>query len=123
MRCAAGDDSASASSPTVAVLGGSGFVGRRVCEALVGAGATVVSVSKSGTAPEECAGESWASAVTWKQTDLVAASADDIAAAIAGADAVVSCVGVIGKAVQARARLESTRFQFFIVKRITVLST
>ena len=44
---------------------------------------------------------------------------------LAGADVTIfpNFGGRFGGAVQARPRLESTRFQFFIVKRITVLST
>ena len=34
--------------PRVAVFGGSGFVGSRVCQTLVGAGCDVVSVSRTG---------------------------------------------------------------------------
>jgi len=73
----------------VVVLGGNGFVGSRVVEALVARGAEVVSVSKSGK-PAAIAG---ADKVTWTKADVLTA---DFSETFSGADAVISCVGVIG---------------------------
>ena len=74
----------------VVVVGGSGFVGSRVCAALRERGCAVTSVSKSGAAVE---GASSAIGV-----DLADASnaRDALRDSFAGADCVVSCVGVIG---------------------------
>mmetsp|Transcript_39949 Transcript_39949/g.66996 ORF Transcript_39949/g.66996 Transcript_39949/m.66996 type:complete len:330 (-) Transcript_39949:72-1061(-) len=73
----------------VVVLGGTGFVGSRVVEALVARGAEVVSVSKSGK-PAAIKG---AEKVTWQAADVLTA---DLSKTFAGADAVISCIGVIG---------------------------
>lgn len=51
----------------VVVLGGNGFVGSRVCKALVDAGCEVVSVSRSGTPPSWAAGSDWVGSVTWSK--------------------------------------------------------
>lgn len=53
----------------VAVFGGSGFIGRRVCQRLVGAGVEVVSVSRSGR-PSYWVGP-WAEKVRWVPADLL----------------------------------------------------
>ena len=79
----------------VSVVGGSGFVGSRVCQALVAKGAEVTSVSKSGRAPAWAAGEPWAAAVRWAAVDLLRADDAAVDAAMASPEAVVSCVGVV----------------------------
>lgn len=84
----------------VAVLGGSGFVGRRVCEQLVAAGAEVVSLSRGG-GPPPGAGP-WASKVTWLKGDVLAPGGAELAAAVAGAEVVVSSIGAIGSGDDAR---------------------
>jgi putative NADH-flavin reductase len=68
------------------VLGGTGFVGSRVVEALVARGAEVVSVSKSGK-PAAIKG---AEKVTWQAADVLTA---DLSKTFTGADAVISCIG------------------------------
>jgi nucleoside-diphosphate-sugar epimerase len=76
----------------VVVFGGSGFVGRRVCQELVHAGVDVVSVSRSGTLPPSFDSYEWKNAVEWIQADIVA----DIPPLIhlgENVDAVVSCIG------------------------------
>ena len=80
----------------VAVLGGSGFVGSRVCRQLVDSGADVKSISKSGAAPTWCAGEAWASKVEWTACDLLRGARENIGTALGDAEAIVSCVGAIG---------------------------
>jgi nucleoside-diphosphate-sugar epimerase len=94
---------------TVTVVGGTGFVGSRVCKILTEQyGASVTSVSKSGIVPEWCYGnddededansgdDEWISKVTWKSVDLLSGDDAKIAAAIGSPDAIVSCVGVVG---------------------------
>jgi len=68
-------------------------VGSRVCSLLVGTGARVVSVSRSGGQPEWAAGEEWVAGVEWVKGDPVK---DDLSGVISGSSAVVSCLGVIG---------------------------
>jgi len=78
----------------VAVFGGSGFVGSRVCKVLVSKGAEVTSLSRSGKCPDWAADEPWAKDVKWEKVDLL----DDAAAidaAIGSAASVVSTVGVV----------------------------
>eukprot|EP00581_Thalassiosira_minuscula_P009562 CAMPEP_0183702698 /NCGR_PEP_ID=MMETSP0737-20130205/719_1 /TAXON_ID=385413 /ORGANISM="Thalassiosira miniscula, Strain CCMP1093" /LENGTH=315 /DNA_ID=CAMNT_0025929353 /DNA_START=174 /DNA_END=1121 /DNA_ORIENTATION=- len=84
------------SSLSVTVFGGAGFTGSRVCKFLVNKGATVTSISKSGTSPSWCQGEEWTSKVEWKKADLLSADDASLDAVVGTPDAVVSCVGVIG---------------------------
>ena len=80
----------SALAPRVAVFGGSGFIGSRVCEALASAGCRVVSVSRAGAPPRWAAETPWAAGVEWIAADML----DDAAAPeLGGLDAAVSCVG------------------------------
>ena len=79
----------------VTVLGGSGFVGSRVCKILVGANAEVTSLSRSGRSPEWAAGEEWTSNVNWVQIDLLGADGAALDEAMGSPDSVVSCVGVV----------------------------
>lgn len=74
----------------VVVFGGTGFVGSRVVEQLVGAGCEVVSVSRSGTPPNWSEGEAWVAKASWMGETA------DMGSALQGAAAVVSCIGVIG---------------------------
>lgn len=85
---------------SVTVLGGTGFVGSRVCASLVGAGASVRSVSKSGRVPDWCSGESWVSEVEWIDNELTRGSREGLMEAVGSPDSVVSCVGAIGADVQ-----------------------
>lgn len=83
--------SAQAAPGKVVVLGGSGFIGSRICEALVAQGAPVVSVSRSGSPPEGAG--AWAQKVTWKKADVLAPG---LAQELSGAEAVVSAIGSLG---------------------------
>lgn len=80
----------------VTVLGGSGFVGSRVCKSLVESGADVISVSTSGAAPSWCEAEDWAKSVDWRANELTRGPREGLVEAIGKPDAVVSCVGAIG---------------------------
>jgi nucleoside-diphosphate-sugar epimerase len=90
----------SSGSTQVTVVGGTGFVGSRVCQQLVAKGASVKSVSKTGTVPKWCSGEPWTKDVTWVAADLTGNNdnAEDalLDAAVGTPDAIVSCVGVVG---------------------------
>ena len=79
----------------VTVVGGSGFVGSRVCKILVGAGAEVTSVSKSGKIPKWAADEEWTSSVKWVAVDLLGADDEAIDAAMGSPSSVISCVGAV----------------------------
>lgn len=78
----------------VVVFGGSGFVGRRVCDALVNCGCEVISVSRSGRPPPRDDDDDRADRVRWIARDLL--DDDDDGAPLvlpADVDACVSCVG------------------------------
>lgn len=79
----------------VAVVGGTGFVGSRVCKILVGAGAEVTSLSRSATIPQWAAAETWPGSVKWNAVDLLTADDAAIDSAMGSPDAVISCVGVV----------------------------
>ncbi|MER5704803.1 NAD(P)-dependent oxidoreductase [Micromonospora sp. NPDC002296] len=76
----------------VAVLGGTGFVGRHVCAALTAAGAEVTTVSR--TEPADPDGEPPG---RWAGMDLAGAPSERIAALLADLDAavVVNCAGAV----------------------------
>ena len=77
--------------PRVAVWGGSGFVGSRVCRTLVGAGCSVVSLSRTGKPPPWCLSEGWSGEVEWQSADALSFSDD--ALSIGSIDLCVTCVG------------------------------
>lgn len=62
----------SRSPPRVAVVGGSGFIGSRVCRELVDAGCSVTSISRAGQPPSWAARESWHTKVAWRTADALA---------------------------------------------------
>lgn len=79
----------------VTVVGGTGFVGSRVCKALVARAVTVTSVSRSGRIPQWAAGESWTRDVEWVSVDLLGDDDAAVDAAMGSPDSVISCVGVV----------------------------
>ena len=64
-------------------------------ECIVEKGASVTSVSKTGTIPTWANNEQWTNMVDWKSADLLS-SQDALDSAVGTPDAVVSCVGVVG---------------------------
>jgi nucleoside-diphosphate-sugar epimerase len=88
--------SSSSAGKAVAVLGGSGFVGSRVCQQLASQGATVTSISKSGKPPKWALQQDWTNQVTWKSVDLLSATEEQLDACLGSPTAVISCVGTIG---------------------------
>jgi len=115
-----------AHSLTVAVFGGSGFLGRRICQTLVHEGHSVISVSKGGKpSPYYCndntgAGNSnWSDKVDWRshcihptnvnesegtKTELSSSSpllpslVDDVSLELPPIDAAISCIGNVNPA-------------------------
>ena len=61
-----------ATPPRIAVFGGSGFIGSRVCQTLTGAGCSVVSVSRTGAPPAWAAAQPWSQQVEWLAADALA---------------------------------------------------
>ena len=82
-------------SPVVTVFGGSGYVGRRVCQGLIQEGCRVVSFSRSGR--PSCVCGDWVDAVQWERANVLDDDDNNIAnwATKIPADttAVVSLVG------------------------------
>ena len=83
-------------STKVTVFGGTGFVGSRVCKLLVEKGASVTSVSKSGSIPKWCQDDEWTQRVQWKNADLLSGNEAAVDDACGNPTSVVSCVGVVG---------------------------
>jgi len=68
-------------SPLSIVIGGSGFLGRRLCQRLVQAGASVRSLSRTGRPPGEA--QPWWQAIDWVGADM---GTETCFRALAGAD-------------------------------------
>lgn len=110
---------------SIAVYGGSGFLGRRICKTLVGEGHDVISISRSGKPPAcyTCCNDNggdgngngdWAEKVDWKShcivpVDVGASSGqdentnagidfDDLELELPPIDAAISCIGNINPA-------------------------
>jgi len=83
---------------SVTVVGGTGFVGSRVCKLLSEKGIHVISISKSGTIPDWLSkGKSTSNNdIVWKSIDLLNCSNDELDVAMGQPDALISCVGTIG---------------------------
>jgi len=88
--------SSSTGGPKIAVVGGTGFVGSRVCRSLVESGASVTSISRTGTIPKWCTDEPWTKEVSWVSLDLLANDESKADEAVGNPEAMVSCVGVVG---------------------------
>jgi len=78
----------------LAIFGGNGFIGRRVCRRAVEAGHDVTSIARSGPPAPEHRGE-WAEAVHWRAADVFAPQ--EWRHALDGVDAVVHSIGVISE--------------------------
>ncbi|XRB00167.1 NAD(P)-bd_dom domain-containing protein [Pycnococcus provasolii] len=76
------------SATSVAVVGGTGFVGSEVTKQLVAAGCDVKTVSRRGAGDVQGA--------TYVAADALADSKEALVDALKGSDVVVSCVGTIG---------------------------
>ena len=79
-------------SPRVAVWGGSGFIGSRVCQLLATCGCECISLSRSGGPPAWAVGEAWTADVTWLVADASNGPRHG-PGALGQIDAAVSCVG------------------------------
>jgi len=76
----------------LAVFGGNGFIGRRVCRRAVEDGHSVTSIARSGPPVPDQRGP-WAEAVTWHAADVFAPQ--EWRHALDGVDAVVHSIGII----------------------------
>ena len=85
-----------AGQPIIAVVGGTGFIGSRVCRSLVEdcACSKVLSISRNGRIPEWADGQAWTSKVSWQTIDLASDDAGlKLTPLLDNVDGVVSCVG------------------------------
>mmetsp|Transcript_121498 Transcript_121498/g.222657 ORF Transcript_121498/g.222657 Transcript_121498/m.222657 type:complete len:443 (+) Transcript_121498:33-1361(+) len=74
------------SKPRLAVFGGRGFIGSRVCRTLIESGCEVVSISLSGMPPSWAKDEPWVQEVQWL-------SVDEADKSLGALDSAISCVG------------------------------
>ena len=81
----------------VAVFGGSGFIGRRICEVLIKSGdCEVCSISKSGKPPAYYCDNSWADKIEWISYDFakeMESPTEEENIDLGTIDAAISCVG------------------------------
>ncbi|MBC7156751.1 MAG: NAD-dependent epimerase/dehydratase family protein, partial [Rhodobacteraceae bacterium] len=91
---------------TLAVTGAGGFIGRHVVAAAAAAGHPVVAVIRPGAQAQA----GWPGAVAVRRADLTGPAAA-LAQAVAGADAVIHCAGLMtgDAAAQAAVSVEGTR--------------
>ena len=88
--------------PRVTVLGGSGFVGSRVCAELVAredGRPSRRSRARAGR-PAWCASAPWAGSVTWTANEFTRGPREELEKALAEPEVVVSTVGAVGFDVQ-----------------------
>ncbi|OBA21181.1 NAD(P)-binding protein [Metschnikowia bicuspidata var. bicuspidata NRRL YB-4993] len=80
---------------SIAVLGGNGFLGRKICEIGVRQGWSVTSLSRSGAAPKALShmDNSWISKVNWEKANLL--EPESYREKLAGKTAVVHSVGIL----------------------------
>ena len=55
---------------SIAVFGGNGFLGRKICEVGVRRGYDVASFSRHGEPPEAVVHQPWVAKVNWEQADI-----------------------------------------------------
>ncbi|RKP29266.1 NAD(P)-binding protein [Metschnikowia bicuspidata] len=80
---------------SIAVFGGNGFLGRKICEVGVRIGWSVTSLSRSGSAPRPLPNydNSWMEKVAWQKADLF--EPESYKQHLAGKTAVVHSVGIL----------------------------
>jgi hypothetical protein len=76
------------------ILGGTGFVGSKICERAIESGFAVVSVSRRGLPPDDIPPGSLLAKVEWRAGDLLAKP--DTARAILSEGGFVGCVHAVG---------------------------
>ncbi|KAK9325787.1 hypothetical protein V1517DRAFT_313475 [Lipomyces orientalis] len=87
------------------VCGGTGFLGRKICETAVAHGWEVTSLSRSGVSTFKGALPSWAQKVNFERFDIMQAAPSDIRPLVDSADAVVYTLGIL---------LESNYYKTFV---------
>ncbi|RCK65661.1 MIOREX complex component 2 [Candida viswanathii] len=80
--------------PTIAVFGGSGFLGHKICEVGVRRGYDVTSYSRSGEPPQSVIHQPWVSRVSWVPADIFDPS-PQVTAQLQGMDTVVYSIGIL----------------------------
>lgn len=78
-------------SKSIAIFGGNGFVGRKICQVGIALGYNVTSFSRSGNSPRETA--PWVDKVTWEQGNIFDPSTYE--AKLKGKTAVVHSIGLL----------------------------
>lgn len=91
---------------SIAIFGGAGFLGRKICETGVNLGWSVTSISRSGTPPNS---QPWTKKVAWEKGDiLLPPSYED---KIKSKTAVVHSIGLLFEGLDYKSRI-NTNFNF-----------
>lgn len=80
-------------SKTIAVFGGNGFLGRKICETGVQLGYNVISFSRSGEPPKEVISKPWLKNVQWEKANLM--DPTSYKSKLKSVDTVVHSVGML----------------------------
>ncbi|KAK9467810.1 hypothetical protein V1512DRAFT_260132 [Lipomyces arxii] len=88
----------------ILIAGGTGFLGRKICETAVARDLKVTSISRSGS-DKLGKSEKWMDKVEFKKFDLIGAGSDELAGLVEGADAIVYSLGIL---------LESSYYKTFL---------
>lgn len=78
---------------TIAIFGGAGFLGRKICENGIALGYSVISFTRLGSPPSSLAKEPWASQVKWQKGNIF--EPETYGAQLKGVDAVVHSIGML----------------------------
>ncbi|KAI3405106.2 hypothetical protein KGF56_002062 [Candida oxycetoniae] len=81
-------------SKSIAVFGGNGFLGRKICEIGVSKGYKVTSFSRIGKPPASVKAQPWVSQVSWNKVDIFH-QLDSIQSQLAEFDTVVHSIGIL----------------------------
>ncbi|CAK9442111.1 uncharacterized protein LODBEIA_P58610 [Lodderomyces beijingensis] len=80
-------------SKSIAVFGGNGFLGRKICETGINKGYKVTSFSRSGQPPPAVLHQPWVKHVSWSKIDIF--QPQEIASQLSEFDAVVHSIGML----------------------------
>lgn len=83
----------SAAAKSIAIFGGAGFLGRKICENGIALGYSVISFTRLGSPPANLAKEPWVSKVNWQKGNIF--EPETYKAQLRQVDAVVHSIGML----------------------------